>query len=220
MDLLAQEQRCFIRPIPSQDSSSSISPKTLPVLKFFAHLPFQSFWLETIGVGQREQQLFTVADVVVLLLSPATGDELQAMKKGLLEQVDLIIVTKADGDLLSAAQRTAQHYQQLVHQDGRKTPVMLWSTQEFLVKGDQLQMREIAAEIEKIAHQKKAAGIFKLQQQSMEELLLVPVILKQAQDYLKELLQNEIDQDNLTLSGLVASKENPFDLSYAKKFLA
>jgi len=66
--------------------------------------------IETVGVGQSETMVAEMADLFVLLLAPAGGDELQGVKRGIMEMADLILINKADGDLKSAATRTCADY--------------------------------------------------------------------------------------------------------------
>jgi len=67
--------------------------------------------VETVGVGQAETAVADLVDMFILLLAPAGGDELQGIKRGVMELADLLVVNKADGDLKAAAQRTAAEYQ-------------------------------------------------------------------------------------------------------------
>jgi LAO/AO transport system kinase len=76
---------------------------------------FDVVLLETVGVGQSEIQVSDLCDVLILLVAPAQGDELQGIKKGIVEVSDLIIVNKADGDLKASAMRTKAEYRQAVH---------------------------------------------------------------------------------------------------------
>jgi LAO/AO transport system kinase len=67
--------------------------------------------VETVGVGQAETAVSDLVDMFILLLAPAGGDELQGIKRGVMELADLLVINKADGDLAAAAQRTAAEYQ-------------------------------------------------------------------------------------------------------------
>ena len=76
---------------------------------------FDVILIETVGVGQSETVVAQISDIFVLLLAPAGGDELQGVKRGIMEMADLILVNKADGDLLAAAQRTRSDYAGALH---------------------------------------------------------------------------------------------------------
>ena len=89
--------------------------------------------VETVGVGQSETAVADMVDMFLLLLVPGGGDELQGIKKGIVELADSIIVTKADGDLAAAAQRAANEYSNAVHllapaSPGWTVPVMTCSS--------------------------------------------------------------------------------------------
>ena len=71
---------------------------------------FDVVLIETVGVGQSETVVAEMSDIFVLLLAPAGGDELQGVKRGIMEMADMILVNKADGDLKSAATRTCADY--------------------------------------------------------------------------------------------------------------
>eukprot|EP00461_Guttulinopsis_vulgaris_P008254 UN08305 len=71
---------------------------------------YDVIFIESVGVGQSEHTITQVCDILLMLMNPSGGDSLQGMKKGLLEYVDLICVTKCDGDLAAAAQRTKRDY--------------------------------------------------------------------------------------------------------------
>jgi LAO/AO transport system kinase len=91
--------------------------------------------VESVGVGQSESELAEIVDTFCLLLAPGGGDELQGIKRGVVELADVVAVNKADGDLLVAAQRAAGDYRHALHMvaaatPGWTTPVLTYSARE------------------------------------------------------------------------------------------
>ena len=76
---------------------------------------FDVIIVETVGVGQSETAVADLVDMFILLLAPGGGDELQGIKRGIIELADALVITKADGDLASAAERARADYAQALH---------------------------------------------------------------------------------------------------------
>jgi LAO/AO transport system kinase len=110
MDRLARDPRAFIRPSPSQTQMGGIARRTREAVALCEAAGFDVVLIETVGVGQSETMVADLCDLFVLLLAPAGGDELQGVKRGIMELADLILVNKADGDLIHAARRTQADY--------------------------------------------------------------------------------------------------------------
>ncbi|MEM6891080.1 MAG: methylmalonyl Co-A mutase-associated GTPase MeaB, partial [Pseudomonadota bacterium] len=110
MDRLAREPNAFIRPSPSQTHLGGVARRTREAVKLCEGAGFDVVLIETVGVGQSETVVAQMADLFLLLLAPAGGDELQGVKRGIMEIADLILVNKADGDLKAAATRTCADY--------------------------------------------------------------------------------------------------------------
>jgi LAO/AO transport system kinase len=111
MERLAQEPGAFIRPSPSGGSLGGVAHRTRETLLVCEAAGFDVVVVETVGVGQSEAAVASMVDFFAVLLQPGAGDELQGMKKGVLELADALIVNKADGDLLAAARRARVEYQ-------------------------------------------------------------------------------------------------------------
>lgn len=107
---LSRDDRAFIRPSPSGGSLGGIARRTREALLACEAAGFDVILVETVGVGQSETAVAELTDMFLLLLPPAGGDELQGIKKGIVELADLIVVNKADGDLAAAAERARQDY--------------------------------------------------------------------------------------------------------------
>ncbi len=110
MESLAQSPRAFVRPQPSAGALGGTAPATRDALLLCEAAGFDVVVVETVGVGQSEAAVRDVVDTFVLLVAPAGGDELQGVKRGVLELVDVIVVNKADGDFEEAARRTRDDY--------------------------------------------------------------------------------------------------------------
>lgn len=110
MDQLARDPNAFIRPSPSQTHLGGVARRTRDVVSLCEAAGFDVVLIETVGVGQSETMVAEMSDLFVLLLAPAGGDELQGVKRGIMEMADLILVNKADGDLKMTATRTCADY--------------------------------------------------------------------------------------------------------------
>jgi LAO/AO transport system kinase len=110
MDRLSREPAAFIRPSPSSSHLGGVARRTREAVALCEAAGFDVVLIETVGVGQSETMVAQMCDLFVLLLAPAGGDELQGVKRGIMEMADLILVNKADGDLKPAATRTVADY--------------------------------------------------------------------------------------------------------------
>lgn len=110
MERLTRHPNAYIRPSPSQSELGGVARRTREAISLCEAAGFDLVLIETVGVGQSETLVAAMSDVFVLLLAPAGGDELQGVKRGIMEIADLILVNKADGDLEPAARRTAADY--------------------------------------------------------------------------------------------------------------
>ena len=110
MERLSREPAAFIRPSPSRTHLGGVARRTREAVMLCEAAGFDVVLIETVGVGQSETVVAEMSDIFVLLLAPAGGDELQGVKRGIMEIADLILVNKADGDLKPAANRTRADY--------------------------------------------------------------------------------------------------------------
>jgi LAO/AO transport system kinase len=110
MERLSREPQAFIRPSPSQTALGGVARRTREAVALCEAAGFDVVIVETVGVGQSETMAAEMSDLFVLLMAPAGGDELQGVKRGIMEIADLILVNKADGELKAAATRTAADY--------------------------------------------------------------------------------------------------------------
>lgn len=110
MGKLANHPDAFIRPSPTGGTLGGVARRTREAMLLCEAAGYDVVMVETVGVGQSETEVADMVDMFLLLLSPAGGDELQGIKKGIVELADLLIVNKADGDLLPAAKRAQADY--------------------------------------------------------------------------------------------------------------
>jgi LAO/AO transport system kinase len=110
MERLSRERSAFIRPSPSQSHLGGVARRTREAVALCEASGFDVVLIETVGVGQSETVVAEMSDLFLLLLAPAGGDELQGVKRGIMEMADLILVNKADGPLKSTAIRTCADY--------------------------------------------------------------------------------------------------------------
>jgi LAO/AO transport system kinase len=112
---LSHHSDAFIRPSPGSGHLGGVARRTREAMLLCEAAGFDVVVVETIGVGQSEVAVADMVDLFTLLVSPAGGDELQGIKRGIMELADLVIVNKADGDLAAAAGRTRADYAGAVH---------------------------------------------------------------------------------------------------------
>ena len=110
MERLSRDPRAFIRPSPSRAELGGVARRTRETVRLAEAAGFDVVLIETVGVGQSETLVAEMSDLFVLLLAPAGGDELQGVKRGIMEMADLILVNKADGELRPTALRTVADY--------------------------------------------------------------------------------------------------------------
>jgi len=110
MEQLSRQKAAFIRPSPSLSHLGGVSRRTREAVALCEAAGFDVIIIETVGVGQSETMVAEMCDLFVLLLAPAGGDELQGVKRGIMEIADIILVNKADGDLKATATRTCADY--------------------------------------------------------------------------------------------------------------
>ncbi|MBV7409074.1 methylmalonyl Co-A mutase-associated GTPase MeaB [Maritimibacter sp. DP1N21-5] len=110
MEQLSRRPEAFIRPSPSQSQLGGVARRTREAVAIMEAAGFDVVLIETVGVGQSETMVAEMADLFLLLLAPAGGDELQGVKRGIMEMADIILVNKADGELKSTATRTCADY--------------------------------------------------------------------------------------------------------------
>ena len=111
MELLSKEPNAFIRPSPNRGSLGGVAKRTREAINLCESAGFNIILVETVGVGQSETMVSEMTDIFCLLIAPAGGDELQGVKRGIMEMSDIILINKADGELEPIARQTSAQYQ-------------------------------------------------------------------------------------------------------------
>ena len=112
---LAKDTAAFIRPSPAGETLGGVARRTREAITAVEAAGFDAVIVETVGVGQSETAVADMVDLFLLVLQPGGGDDLQGMKRGIVELADIILVNKSDGDLAAAAGRTAADYRNALH---------------------------------------------------------------------------------------------------------
>jgi len=115
METLANDINAFIRPSPSAGTLGGVARKTREIMVVCEAAGFDTIFIETVGVGQSEIAVHSMVDFFLLLMLAGAGDELQGIKRGIMEMADLIAITKADGDNVHAAERAKNEYRNALH---------------------------------------------------------------------------------------------------------
>ena len=115
MERLSRDRNAFIRPSPSQTELGGVARRTREAVTLCEAAGFDVILIETVGVGQSETTVAEMSDLFILLMAPAGGDELQGVKRGIMEIADMILVNKADGALKDVATRTCADYAGALH---------------------------------------------------------------------------------------------------------
>ena len=110
MASLSRDKNVFIRPSPSGDNLGGVNRSTRESIAIVEAAGFNVTLVETVGVGQSETEVFEMTDIFIVLLNPGGGDELQGIKRGIIELSDIIVVNKSDGDLESLSRSTVLDY--------------------------------------------------------------------------------------------------------------
>jgi len=133
MERLAAAERAFIRPSPSRGHLGGVARRTRETMLLCEAAGYRNIFVETVGVGQSETAVRSMTDFFLLLMLAGAGDELQGMKRGIIEMLDGMTITKADGDNKPKAERARAEYEYALHlfpasADGWSPPVLTCSS--------------------------------------------------------------------------------------------
>lgn len=115
MEELAADPNAYIRPSPSAGSLGGVARKTRETIVLCEAAGFNHIFIETVGVGQSETAVHSMTDFFLLLMLAGAGDELQGIKRGIMEMADAIAINKADGNNIEKAQIAKMQYQNAIH---------------------------------------------------------------------------------------------------------
>jgi LAO/AO transport system kinase len=180
MEQLSQNEKAFIRPSPSLGFLGGVAQKTRESILLCEAAGFDYILIETVGVGQSEFEVADMVDFFLILMLPNAGDELQGIKKGILELADAVIINKADGDILPQANLTLAQYSSAMglmrHHPHWKAKVLSCSALE------KKNLDVIYSMIEEYKSTTKSSGYFDQKR------------LAQNQEWFKKLINELIDQ--------------------------
>lgn len=125
MEKLSAEKNAFIRPSPSGGTLGGVAKKTRETMLVCEAAGFDVIIIETVGVGQSETTVASMVDFFLVVMIAGAGDELQGIKKGIIELADMLVVNKADGDNVARAQQAQKEYETALHLIQPTSP--LWS---------------------------------------------------------------------------------------------
>lgn len=205
MEELSQDKNAFIRPSPTSGSLGGVAFKTREALLLCEAAGYDIILVETVGVGQSEYEVADLVDYFLLLMLPGGGDELQGIKKGVLELADVVIVNKADGTNITNAENTKQDYQNAFNiMAGHGEEVVKVLTCSALKKEN---IFEVDSHIQKQLEKMKASGQIdstrKYQNQSwfkkiVEELLKKSLMEKKSTKDLYLNLIDDVSEDKVS----------------------
>ncbi|HEY3670584.1 MAG TPA: methylmalonyl Co-A mutase-associated GTPase MeaB [Acidimicrobiia bacterium] len=115
MEQLTRSPLAFVRPSPTGGTLGGVARRTREAMLLCEAAGFDVVLVETVGVGQSEVKVAAMVDLFLVLVAPGGGDELQGLKRGIMELADLVVVNKADGELASVAAHTASDYASALH---------------------------------------------------------------------------------------------------------
>ncbi|MBN1250817.1 MAG: methylmalonyl Co-A mutase-associated GTPase MeaB [Bacteroidales bacterium] len=115
MENLSAQKNAFIRPSPSSGSLGGVARKTRETILLCEAAGFDIIFIETVGVGQSETKVHSMVDFFLLLMLAGAGDELQGIKRGIMEMADTVVINKADGNNIKKAQLAKAEYQNALH---------------------------------------------------------------------------------------------------------
>lgn len=115
MEELSAKQGVFVRPSPSAGALGGVANATHDTILLCEVFGFDVVLVETVGVGQSETEISEMVDLFLLLMLPGAGDELQGIKRGIMEMADMLVINKAEGDLITLADQAVAKYKSALH---------------------------------------------------------------------------------------------------------
>lgn len=206
MESLARNRSAFIRPTPSGGTLGGVNRKTRETILLCEAAGFDVILVETIGVGQSEVVVRSMVDFFLLLVLTGAGDELQGMKKGVMELADALLINKADGDNVRRAKITRSEYNRLLHYLQPATKG--WQTKAYTASSLYNEgIKEIWEVISRFNVHTKTTGVFELRRSSQTKDWIYSMI----KDYLESsFFSNSIIKKQLPLleQSAMSGKQN------------
>lgn len=221
MEKLSVHPKSFIRPSPSAGSLGGVARKTRETIVLCEAAGFDKIFVETVGVGQSETAVHSMVDFFLLIQLAGTGDELQGIKRGIMEMADGIIINKADGDNLERARLAATQFRNALHLF--PAPESSWTPQVLTYSGFyNLGVKEVWDMVYKYIDFVKDNGYFEYRRNEQSKYWMYETINEQLRDsfyhnpQIEAMLtgkENQVLQGNLT--SFVAAK-NLLDTYFAE----
>lgn len=197
MEKLSVHPKSFIRPSPSAGSLGGVARKTRETIVLCEAAGFDKIFVETVGVGQSETAVHSMVDFFLLIQLAGTGDELQGIKRGIMEMADGIIINKADGDNLERAKLAAAQFRNALHLF--PAPESGWTPQVLTYSGFyNLGVKEIWDMVYKYIDFVKANGYFDYRRNEQSKYWMYETINEQLRDSFYH---------NPTIEAMLADKE-------------
>jgi LAO/AO transport system kinase len=208
MHQLSMEKNAFIRPTPSGNSLGGVARKSRETILLCEAAGFDVILVETVGVGQSETMVHSMVDFFLLLMLAGAGDELQGIKRGIMEMADALVITKADGDNIRKANAARQEYQNAMHlfpptQNGWIPKAMTCSALE----GNSIDF--IAKTIDEFVEKTTENGFFQYRRHEQDRHWML--------EALKELILSDFF-DNELIQSHVKSAQNAVELGEITSF--
>lgn len=115
METLSRDPNAYVRPSPAADALGGVSSASYEAVRLCEAAGYDRIIIETVGVGQSETAVKQICDLFLLLMLPGAGDELQGIKRGIMEMADIMVINKSDGDGVKTAHSAANAYRQALH---------------------------------------------------------------------------------------------------------
>ncbi|SRX53938.1 methylmalonyl Co-A mutase-associated GTPase MeaB [Aequorivita sp. CIP111184] len=216
MEDLVKEPNAFIRPSASGDTLGGVARKTRETIILCEAAGFKVILIETVGVGQSETAVHSMTDFFLLLKLSGAGDELQGIKRGIMEMADSIVINKADGDNLKAAKMAKNEFNRALHLYPPKESD--WAPKTLLCSAIKNEgISEIWEVISTYFETVKANGYFQHKRKEQNKFWLMQTIESRLKSefYANPLVKKELEKQ---LKALDENKTTPFEA--AEKLLA
>jgi LAO/AO transport system kinase len=182
MEELSTDMNAFIRPSPSAGSLGGVARKTRESIILCEAAGFDIIFIETVGVGQSEIAVHSMVDFFLLLMLAGAGDELQGIKRGIMEMADAIVINKADGDNLLKARTAKVEYQNALHlfpppESGWHPEVEIMSAR---LKEGMDRVWNILQEYQKLVHKN---GYFELNRRKQLKVIMYSAVEQMLKDH-------------------------------------
>ena len=211
---LSVNKNAFIRPSPSQGNLGGVAKKTSESIRCLEEAGFNIIFIETMGVGQAETTVYDMVDIFLVLLLPSGGDELQGIKKGIIEMADVIIINKADGNLKNTAEITMLEYKNAQNMISNIREDI--SPEVFLCSStESIGITKIWNFIKKFEKIRRDSGSFYKTRMQQQTKAIWRNIFLQSQDY----IENNLKYKDSVKKIIKDVEKNNFDVNNASKII-